>query len=74
MHTNVKTVLGVFLFFFFGFLALSELVGNYIGYIKTLDDPIPLLNYFKPNYLLSCSYHYSLRPVGECGPEKVTGL
>ena len=48
MHTNVKTVLGVFLFFFFGFLALSELVGNYIGYIKTLDDPIPLLNYFKP--------------------------
>ena len=48
MHTNVKTALGIFLFFFFGFLALSELVGNYIGFIKTLDDPIPLLNYFKP--------------------------
>ena len=48
MHTNVKTALGIFLFFFFGFLALSELVGNYIDYIKTLDDPIPLLNYFKP--------------------------
>lgn len=48
MHTNVKTALGIFLFFFFGFLALSELVGNYIGYIKTLSDPIPLLTYFKP--------------------------
>ncbi|MDC0996217.1 hypothetical protein OAT01_10875 [Pseudomonadales bacterium] len=48
MHTNVKTVLGIFLFFFFGFLAISELVGNYTGYIKTLDDPIPLLTYFKP--------------------------
>ena len=51
MHTHVKTALGIFLFFFFGFLALSELVGNYIGYIKTLDDPIPLLNYFKPELL-----------------------
>ncbi|MDA7772217.1 hypothetical protein N8946_05645 [Pseudomonadales bacterium] len=48
MHTNVKTALGIFLFFFFGFLALSEIVGNYTGYIKTLDDPIPLLTYFKP--------------------------
>jgi len=48
MHTNVKTALGIFLFFFFGFLAISELVGNYTGYIKTLDDPIPLLTYFKP--------------------------
>ncbi|MDC3358883.1 hypothetical protein OAX71_05720 [Pseudomonadales bacterium] len=47
MHTNVKTALGIFLFFF-GFLALSEMVGNYTGYIKTLDDPIPLLTYFKP--------------------------
>ena len=47
MHTNVKTVLGIFLFFFFGFLALSELVGSHIDYIKTLDDPIPLLTYFK---------------------------
>ena len=47
MHTNVKTALGIFLFFFFGFLALSELVGSHIGYIKTLDDPIPLLTYFK---------------------------
>jgi hypothetical protein len=51
MHTNVKTALGIFLFFFFGFLALSELVGNYIGFIKTLDDPIPLLNYFKSELL-----------------------
>jgi len=48
MQTNVKTTLGICLFFFFGFLAFSELVGNYIDYIKTLDDPIPLLNYFKP--------------------------
>ncbi len=48
MHTNVKTALGIFLFFFFGFLALSELVGYHIDYIKTLDDPIPLLTYFKP--------------------------
>ena len=48
MHTHVKTVLGISLFFFFGFLALSEIMGNYTGYIKTLDDPIPLLNYFKP--------------------------
>ena len=48
MHTHVKTALGIFLFFFFGFLALSEIVGNYTGYIKTLDDPIPLLTYFKP--------------------------
>ncbi|MDC1017816.1 hypothetical protein OAR36_05095 [Pseudomonadales bacterium] len=48
MHTNVKTALGIFLFFFFGFLALSEIVGNYTGYIKILDDPIPLLTYFKP--------------------------
>ena len=47
MHTNVKTALGIFLFFFFGFLALSELVGFHIDYIKTLDDPIPLLTYFK---------------------------
>ena len=47
MHTSVKTALGIFLFFFFGFLALSELVGSHIGYIKTLDDPIPLLTYFK---------------------------
>ena len=47
MHTNVKTALGIFLFFFFGFLALSELVGSHIDYIKTLDDPIPLLTYFK---------------------------
>ena len=47
MHTNVKTVLGIFLFFFFGFLALSELVGSHIDYIKTLDDPVPLLTYFK---------------------------
>ena len=47
MHTHVKTALGIFLFFFFGFLALSELVGFHIDYIKTLDDPIPLLTYFK---------------------------
>ena len=47
MHTNVKTALGIFLFFFFGFLALSELVGYQIDYIKTLDAPIPLLTYFK---------------------------
>ena len=48
MHTNVKTTLGIFLFSFFGYFALSDLVGNYIGYIKTLDEPIPLLTYFKP--------------------------
>ena len=47
MHTNVKTALGIFLFFFFGCLALSELVGFHIDYIKTLDAPIPLLTYFK---------------------------
>ena len=47
MHKNVKTTLGIFLFFFFGFLALSELVGSHIDYIKTLDDPISLLTYFK---------------------------
>ena len=48
MHTNVKTTLGIFLFSFFGYFALSDLVGNYIGYIKTLDEPIPLLTYFQP--------------------------
>ena len=47
MHKNVKTTLGIFLFLFFGFLALSELVGSHIDYIKTLDDPISLLTYFK---------------------------
>ena len=47
MHKNVKTALGIFLFFFFGFLALSELVGSHIDHIKTLDDPISLLTYFK---------------------------
>ena len=47
MHKNVKTTLGIFLFFFFGFLALSELVGSHIDHIKTLDDPISLLTYFK---------------------------
>ena len=47
MHKIVKTTLGIFLFFFFGFLALSELVGSHIDHIKTLDDPISLLTYFK---------------------------
>ena len=48
MHTNVKTALGIFLFFFFGFLALTENSEYYASYINTLDDPIPLLTYFKP--------------------------
>ena len=48
MHTNVKTALGIFLFFFFGFLALSESSEYYASYISSLDDPIPLLTYFKP--------------------------
>ena len=48
MHTNVKTALGIFLFFFFGFLALTENSAYYASYINTLDDPIPLLTYFKP--------------------------
>ncbi len=47
MHTNVKTVLGILLFFFFGYFALSNLVAQHIVSIKTLDDPIPLLTYFK---------------------------
>ncbi len=51
MHTNVKTALGIFLFFFFGFLALSENSEYYASYINTLDDPIPLLTYFKPELL-----------------------
>ncbi|MBC8410614.1 MAG: hypothetical protein H8E12_18135 [Rhodobacteraceae bacterium] len=48
MHTNVKTALGIFLFFFFGFLALSENSAYYSSQIGALDDPIPLLTYFKP--------------------------
>jgi len=48
MHTNVKTALGIFLFFFFGFLALSENSAYYSSRIGALDDPIPLLTYFKP--------------------------
>ena len=51
MHTNVKTALGIFLFFFFGFLALTENSEYYASYINTLDDPIPLLTYFKPELL-----------------------
>ena len=51
MHTNVKTALGIFLFFFFGFLALTENSEYYASYINTLDDPIPLLTYFKPELI-----------------------
>ncbi|MDC0996934.1 hypothetical protein OAT01_14530 [Pseudomonadales bacterium] len=51
MHTNVKTVLGILLFFFFGYFALSNLMAQHIGSIKTLDEPIPLLSYFKPELL-----------------------
>ena len=74
MHTNVKTVLGISLFFFFGFLAFSELVGNYALIIsKPLTTRSLYLITSSLNYLLSYSYHYSSRLVGECGPGKVTG-
>ena len=48
MHTNVKTVLGISLFFFFGFIALWDISASRADYIKTLDDAIPLFSYFKP--------------------------
>ena len=48
MHTNVKTVLGIFLFFFFGYFALLELSENVSGTIKRFDISIPLISYFKP--------------------------
>ena len=48
MHTNVKTALGIFLFFFFGYFALLELSENVAGTIKRFDISIPLISYFKP--------------------------
>ena len=48
MHKNVKTTLGIFLFFFFGFIALWDISASRADYIKTLDDAIPLFSYFKP--------------------------
>jgi hypothetical protein len=48
MQTNVKTTLGICLFFFFGFIALWDISASRADYIKTLDDAIPLFSYFKP--------------------------
>jgi hypothetical protein len=48
MHTNVKTALGIFLFFFFGYFALLELSENVSSNIKRFDISIPLISYFKP--------------------------
>ena len=48
MQTNVKTNLGICLFFFFGFIALWDISASRADYIKTLDDAIPLFSYFKP--------------------------
>jgi len=48
MHKNVKTTLGICLFFFFGFIALWDISASRADYIKTLDDAIPLFSYFKP--------------------------
>ena len=74
MHTNVKTALGIFLFFFFGFLALSELVGSQIDHIKTLDAPIPLLTYFKLELFAFVFVPLLVATGGECGQGKATGL
>ena len=48
MHTNVKTASGDLSFLFLWILSSFGIGGIHIGYIKTLDDPIPLLTYFKP--------------------------
>ena len=48
MNKHVKTALGIFLFFFFGFMALWAITENNSDQLKTLDDSIALLSYFKP--------------------------
>ena len=48
MHTNVKTALGIFLFFFFGYFALVELSENASSSMKRFDISTPLISYFKP--------------------------
>jgi hypothetical protein len=48
MNKHAKTALGIFLFFFFGFMALWAITENNSDQLKTLDDSIPLLSYFKP--------------------------
>jgi hypothetical protein len=48
MHTNVKTALGIFLFFFFGFLTLWDISGNYSSSFKKIDDLVTQLSFFNP--------------------------
>ena len=48
MHSNVKTVLGIFLFIFFGFIALWAPSEHFSHIIKTVNGSMPLLHYFKP--------------------------
>ena len=48
MHINVKTVLGIFLFLFFGFMALWLITENNSDQLKTLDGSILRISYFKP--------------------------
>ena len=48
MHTNVKTALGIFLFFFFGYFALLEISESASSSMKRFDISTPLISYFKP--------------------------
>ena len=52
MHTNVKTALGIFLFFFFGYFAFSVITENFSIITKRNDYPTPLISYFKPELLV----------------------
>ncbi|MDC1019387.1 hypothetical protein OAR36_13120 [Pseudomonadales bacterium] len=48
MHSNVKTALGIFLFFFFGYFALLEISESASSSMKRFDISTPLISYFKP--------------------------
>lgn len=48
MHKNVKTTLGIFLFFFLGFYALWDISKWVSDNLKTLDYFVPQLSFFNP--------------------------
>ena len=48
MHTNVKTALGIFLFFFFGLNALWNISESYYHRLKTLGDSMPVFSFLNP--------------------------
>jgi integral membrane sensor domain MASE1 len=51
MHKNVKTVLGIFLFFLIGFYALWDISEWYSNNLKALGDSMPVLSFFNPELL-----------------------